>query len=277
MGTKEIDDFGKLLEIKRYSNNTVAVYVSFVKLFYFANNERDLSLLKNNEIVDVAFHIVDKKKYASSSHKQFISALKLYYKEMHNRLVNFDSIKPRNHPKSNPVVLSKQEIKKLLQVTYNLKHKAILTTIYNLGLRVGEVVNLKITDVDGDRNLVSVKKGKGYKDREIMLSPVLKQLLRNYFIKYRPKEYLFEGAKGGKYSTSSIRKIVANSTKKASIKKAVVPHSLRHSFATHLLENGTDIRVIQVLLGHNSIKTTQLYTRVSSTLIHQVKSPLDFL
>lgn len=277
MRTKNIEDFGKLLEIKRYSLNTITVYLSFLKLFYYANNKEDISLLKNNEIVSLAFHIVNKKQYAAASHKQFISALKLYYKEMHNRLVNFDSIKPRNRPKSNPIVLSKQEIKKILHVTHNLKHRAILTTIYSLGLRVGEAINLKIVDIDGDRNLVTIKKGKGYKDRAVMLSPVLKKLLRDYFIKFRPKEYLFEGANGGKYSTSSIRKILANSTKKAKIKKAVVPHSLRHSFATHLLENGTDIRVIQVLLGHNSIKTTQLYTKVSTTLIHQVKSPLDFL
>lgn len=277
MRTKNIEDFGKLLEIKRYSLNTITVYLSFIRLFYYANNKEDISLLKNNEIVSLAFHIVNKKQYAAASHKQFISALKLYYKEMHNRLVNFDSIKPRNRPKSNPIVLSKQEIKKILHVTHNLKHRAILTTIYSLGLRVGEAINLKIVDIDGDRNLVTIKKGKGYKDRAVMLSPVLKKLLRDYFIKFRPKEYLFEGANGGKYSTSSIRKILANSTKKAKIKKAVVPHSLRHSFATHLLENGTDIRVIQVLLGHNSIKTTQLYTKVSTTLIHQVKSPLDFL
>ncbi len=277
MRTKEINDFGKLLEIKRYSHNTITTYVSFVKLFYYANNKKDISLLKNSEIVNRAFHIVDKKKYAVASHKQFISALKLYYREMHNRQINFDSIKPRNRPKSNPVVLSKKEIKKLLQVTHNLKHRAILTTIYSLGLRVGEAVNLKIVDIDGDRNLVTIKKGKGYKDRSVMLSPVLKKILRQYFIEFRPNDYLFEGAGGGKYSTSSIRKILANSTRKANIQKAVVPHSLRHSFATHLLENGTDIRVIQVLLGHNSIKTTQLYTKVSNTLIHQVKSPLDFL
>lgn len=165
----------------------------------------------------------------------------------------------------------------MLKATQNIKHKAILTTIYSLGLRVGELINLKIIDIDGDRNLVTVRKGKGYKDRIIMLSPVLKKLLRMYFKKYRPTEYLFEGKIGGKYSTSSVRKILGKSTKIANINKEVVPHSLRHSFATHLLENGTDIRVIQILLGHNSIKTTQIYTKVSNTLIHQVKSPLDFL
>ncbi|MGB1040512.1 MAG: tyrosine-type recombinase/integrase [Flavobacteriales bacterium] len=277
MRTNDIDNFGKLLEIKRYSKSTILNYQSFLNLFLMTSKCSDLNSLKNKDILNIAFQLIDNKNYSAATHKQFISALKLYYKEMHARLINFDAIKPRNRPKSNPVVLSKKEIKRLLEVTYNLKHRAILTTIYSLGLRVGECINLKIIDIDGDRNVVTVRKGKGYKDRAIMLSPVLKALLREYFIKFRPKEYLFEGQHGGRYSTSSIRKILNKSILRANITKEVTPHSLRHSFATHLLESGTDIRVIQVLLGHNSIKTTQIYTKVSNALIHKVKSPLDFL
>jgi site-specific recombinase XerD len=277
MRTTDLKNFSKLLEIKRYSKNTITVYISFIQLFYLSNDDKDINLLKNNEILDLAFRIVDKKKYASASHKQFICALKLYYKEMHARLVNFDSIKPRNRPKSNPVVLSRNEIKRILNVTFNLKHKAILTAVYSLGLRAGELINLKVTHVDGDRNVVSILKAKGYKDRMVMLSPLLKDLLREYYLEYKPNEYLFEGQNGGKYTTSSMRKILSKSVRLADVKKNVVLHSLRHSFATHLLENGTDIRIIQILLGHSSIKTTQIYTKVSTTLLRQVKSPLDSL
>ena len=277
MGTKEIIDFCKLLKIKRYSKNTINAYRSFIKLFFQISPTKEVNSLKNNEIINILFLIVNKKQYGAQSHKQLLSAVKLFYKEMYNRHLVFDSIRPRNRPKSNPVVLSKKEIKQLLKVTYNQKHKAILTTVYSLGLRAGELINLKVQDIDGDRNVVLIKKGKGYKDRTIMLSPVLKNCLREYYKSYKPKVYLFEGQNGGKYTTSSMRKILANSVQRAKINKPVVLHSLRHSFATHLLESGTDIRVIQVLLGHNSIKTTQVYTKVSNALIHKVKSPLDSL
>ena len=158
-----------------------------------------------------------------------------------------------------------------------MKHKAILTIIYGLGLRISELINLKITDIDSDRMIVSIRQAKGKKDRNVMLPDNLLKLLRTYFLEYNPKIYLFEGQNLSRYSASSIRKILIKSIKKTGITKKVKVHTLRHSFATHLLENGTDVRIIQKLLGHNNLNTTMLYTQVANTTISKVKSPLDLL
>ncbi|MEQ9263569.1 MAG: tyrosine-type recombinase/integrase, partial [Owenweeksia sp.] len=164
-----------------------------------------------------------------------------------------------------------------LTSTSNLKHRAILTTIYSAGLRMGEMTGLKIGDIDSEGMRIWIRSGKGDKDRISVLSPQLLELLRNYFIKYRPKKFLFEGADGNPYSASSVRKILQRSVAKAGIAKSVRPHTLRHSFATHLLENGTNLRYIQTLLGHTSAKTTEIYTHVSTKKLEEVKSPLDFM
>ena len=176
-----------------------------------------------------------------------------------------------------PQVLSMQEIKLILSNTNNSKHEAMLTTIYSGGLRVGEMINLKIKDIDSDGMRIWIREGKGVKDRLTVLSPKLLDLLRVYFRKYRPEEYLFEGPEGGMYSASSVRKVLQKAVLRAGIRKKVVPHTLRHSFATHLLENGTNLRYIQSLLGHNNPKTTEIYTHVSSKSLNEVKSPLDLI
>ncbi len=148
---------------------------------------------------------------------------------------------------------------------------------YSGGLRVGEVLNLRITDLDSDRMLINIRQGKGKKDRVTLLSPRLLDLLRDYYREYKPREYLFEGEKGGQYSESSTHQIIKRSTRQAGIKKHVTMHTLRHSFATHLLENGTDLRYIQSLLGHGSPKTTQIYNHITTKGIDQIQNPLDRL
>ena len=165
----------------------------------------------------------------------------------------------------------------MLSSTTNLKHKAILVTIYSCGLRMSELLNLKISDIQSDRNLLLVRGGKGNKDRNTLLSATTLSLLRKYYKAYKPKEYLFEGPLGSMYSARSVQNVVKRSMRRAGIKRPASAHTLRHSFATHLLENGTDLRYIQTLLGHSSPKTTEIYAHVSTKRLQDVVSPIEKL
>ena len=177
-----------------------------------------------------------------------------------------------------PNVLSKEEIKNILEAHTNIKHKAMLSTIYSCGLRRSELLNLKFTDIDSKRNIVFIRKGKGKKDRITPLSPKLLEMLRNYYSVYKPQTWLFEGKNvGEQYSDTSLQAVLKQAVKKAKIKKQITLHWLRHSYATHLLESGTDLRYIQELLGHNSSRTTEIYTHVSTKSLQQIKSPFDDL
>jgi site-specific recombinase XerD len=188
----------------------------------------------------------------------------------------YDLPRPRK-PLRLPTILAEEEIRDLLQRTSNLKHKTILMTAYSAGLRVSELVKLKIIDIDSKRMLIHIREAKGGKDRMVPLSWVLLQKLREYFTFYKPKEYLFEGDEGGIYGTRTAQKVLHQAKKRAGIRKKGSVHSLRHSYATHLLEGGTDIRFIQELLGHNNIKTTLRYTQVSKRSLAAIQSPLDRL
>jgi integrase/recombinase XerD len=177
-----------------------------------------------------------------------------------------------------PNVLSKEEVKAILESTKNIKHRAMLSLIYSCGLRCGELIHLKPTDIDSKRNLVIIRNGKGRKDRIVPLSPKILDLLREYYKSNKPKIYLFEGQfEGIMYSDRSLQLVLKQSLQTANIKKPVTLHWLRHSYATHLLESGTDLRYIQELLGHNSSKTTEIYTHVSTKSLQQIKSPFDDL
>ena len=277
MAPNNIINFGKLLKIKRYSKNTITVYLSFLQLFESIFNIKDWECLSNKDLLNFSYQYISKKNLSYSSQKQLLSVLKLFYSEMFNRYVNLDSVRPKVKPNSNPVVLSKSEIKKLINSSHNLKHKAVMATIYSLGLRSGELINLKIVDLDGDRDIISVVNSKGDKDRIVMFSNKLKTLLRNYYKEYTPKKYLFEGINGGQYSRSSLQNILKKYGKIAGIKKSFTVHTLRHSFATHLLEEGVGISHIQKLLGHSNIKTTLIYTQIAKDSLMKIKSPLDSL
>ena len=186
-------------------------------------------------------------------------------------------MKDQEKKKKLPNILSKKEIQLLFNSTYNLKHLTILAVIYSCGLRVSELINIKINDIDNNRMVIHIRKGKGNKDRQVQLTNQVLELLRKYYKKFLPVKYLITGQNGGKYSTTSVQKIIKNSALKAGIYKKVTPHTLRHSFATHLLENGTDIRFIQTILGHSDIKTTQIYTHVSNAHLKNIQNPSDNL
>ncbi len=176
-----------------------------------------------------------------------------------------------------PEVLSEEEVANILKSISNLKHKVLIMTIYSGGLRISELKNLKVKDIDSNRMQIRVEQGKGKKDRYTLLSKKTLLHLRQYFKEFKPKEWLFEGENGGQYTSSSIYNIFGRALKKAGITKKVSIHSLRHSFATHLLENGTDLRYIQNLLGHSSSKTTEIYTHITTKGFDQIKNPMDRL
>ena len=206
-----------------------------------------------------------------------IAALILYHKLILNTILPIEYLYPKRKSQKIPVVLSVREVKIFFECTGNLKHKAILQTIYSAGLRLSEVVNLKIEEIDSDRMIITVRQGKEKIDREMMLSVKLLSLLRYYVKEYKPTAYLFEGQNGGAYSSRSVQQIMKRAVRNAGIRKPATVHTLRHSFATHLLEQGTDLRYIQEFLGHKSIQTTEIYTHVTDAGKANIKSPLDLM
>ncbi|WPP49647.1 site-specific tyrosine recombinase/integron integrase [Catalinimonas niigatensis] len=270
-----------LLEVKRklvlrgYSRSTIRGYSQMLQLFANHFPDRDLRTITEEEIKTFMLHQISTRKLSHSYQNQMINAIKFYFEHVLGRArTYYDLERPRKIFRL-PIVLSPEEIKRLLTQVHNLKHQAMLQTIYGCGLRVSELIHLRIKDIDSARMMVIIKHGKGAKDRVVPLSGKLLVLLRRYFLAYRPKEYLFEGQFGGMYSTRSVQQIFQRARKAAGIKKNATLHTLRHSYATHLLEAGTDLRYIQVLLGHNSSKTTEIYTHVSRTHIKKITSPLD--
>lgn len=262
------------LELKRYSNNTVRIYVPFFEMFINYYKDKELHTLNEDDIRAFLQHLIQKK-LSNSYINQVINAIKFYYEivlGMPNRFYEIE--RPRKEYKL-PKVISKEEILKIINNTNNIKHKCVIELLYGSGLRKSELLNLKVNDIDSKRMLVRVENAKGNKDRYTLLSKNALDDLRLYFKEYMPKDYLFEGQKGGKYSGESVLRIVKMSAEKARIRQSVSPHVLRHSFATHLLESGVDLRQIQVLLGHGSSKTTEIYTHVATNTFKTIKNPLD--
>ena len=206
-----------------------------------------------------------------------IASIDKFYSSVYNKKLNIKHLYPACKSFSLPIILTTDEVKKLIGEVYNIKHSCIVKLLYGSGLQLNELLYLKATDIDFKNLIIHIRKSKGNKDRVVMLSKALLEELRIYLKKHKPDDFLFEGQTGGIYSAKSVQMIVKNAASKAGIKKQVTPHTLRHSFATHLLESGTDIRFIQNLLGHKSIKTTEIYTHISKISKSKIKSPLDFL
>lgn len=262
------------LELKRYANNTVRTYVSCFEAFINYYRDRELSDLNENDIRAYLQKLIHEDS-SNSYINQAINSIKFYYEvvmEMPNRFYSIE--RPRTEEKL-PQVLAKEEIFSIIENTNNIKHRCIVSLLYSGGLRRNEVLNLRPGDIDGKRMVIMVRSGKGNKDRYTILSEKLLKELREYYLQWRPKQYLFEGQTGSRYSAESVAKIVKEASKRAGIQKRVTPHMLRHSFATHLLEGGTDLRYIQVLLGHKSSKTTEIYTHVATNIFFKIKNPLD--
>lgn len=274
MNRKIIDNYCKLLLLKRYSSHTIRTYKSmfFAFLKYFNKNPK---LISEEEIKNYLEYLILNKNISISHQNQVINAIKFYYEQvLHLPRKTYYIHRPVKERKL-PAVLSEEEVAQILKQIINIKHKSIIYLIYSGGLRLSEVVNLKITDIDSKRNVIIIKEGKGKKDRLTLLSLKILELLREYYKQHRPKYWLFEGQDGGKYSTTSVQKIFKNALASSKVKKRATIHTLRHSFATHLLERGTDLRYIQELLGHKNSKTTEVYTHITTKGFNKIKSPLD--
>jgi len=270
-----IKEYTKYLVGKRYSASTINVYSKFLKDFILYTQPKATKELNNRDVELFLEDVFIPKKYSISTQRQFISALKVFI-AFYSKC-SIDSFKLERPRKSRtlPVVLSQEEIIRLLKVTKNLKHRASLALIYSSGFRVGELIDLELKHIDLDRNQILIKNAKGRKDRYVPLARSFKPLLVNYTSTYKPLRYFIEGNPNYKYSAASIRAFLKASCGLAGIQKKVTCHSLRHSFATHLLENGIDLRLIQELLGHSRPETTMIYTHVTQKSLLQVISPLD--
>jgi integrase/recombinase XerD len=269
-------EYIQLLETRRYSFNTARSYCALFANFVYHYRERHLHDINEQDIKAYVYGIVKSGKSVSYQN-QIINAIKFYYEQVLDMPQRFYEIDRPNKERKLPLVLSEEEVVRLLDAVNNLKHKAILVTLYSCGLRISELLALKLTDIQSDRKLVLVREGKGKKDRTTVLAAMTLELLRKYYRAYRPAVYLFEGGPGIPYSAKSVSNILKRALDRAGINKQATPHTLRHSFATHLLENGTDLRYIQVLLGHNSPKTTEIYAHVSTRYLREVQSPIEKL
>jgi site-specific recombinase XerD len=268
------------MQLLNYSPNTMRSY--HAQLLRFLNAYRAVGINAVDQFTPDQvnrYHLVLQQRGLSYTYiNQSINAIKFYYSKVLNRLeMDLTEVDRPAKEQKLPKVLSKQEVAAILKGPTNLKHRCLLLLLYSGGLRISEVINLKLCDVQSQRNLLFIRGAKGHKDRTTLLSGKLLEELRHYYRKYKPKLWLFEGQDGGPYSVESIRNVFRAALKKAGINREATPHTLRHSFATHLLEQGTDLRYIQELLGHSSSKTTEIYTHVTQHGLEKIISPLDGL
>ncbi len=274
----KLHEFINWLKSRRYSENTISTYTDCIKTFLKFFAEKNLGEINHQDVITFNNQYILAKQLSASYQNQLVNALKLFFNVVQNKSINVELIHRPKREKLLPNVLSKEDVKLILSASNNIKHRAMLSLIYSCGLRCGELLNLKPGHIDSKRGLVIIKQAKGKKDRIVPLSNKILELLREYYKAAKPQNWLFEGQlKGKAYDERSLQSVLKQSVSKAGIKKPVTLHWLRHSYATHLLENGTDLRYIQELLGHSSSRTTEIYTHVSNKAIQKIASPFDTL
>lgn len=273
----KIETLKKWMLSKRYSESTIVTYTDALRTFLKFYHDKPIAEISNDDVIEFNNQYILENNFSASYQNQVVNAIKLFFKTVENRAIDVDLIHRPKQQKLLPKVLSEEDIAKIINALDNLKHKCMLSLIYSAGLRRSELINMRINDIDSKRMVIYINQAKGKKDRIAPLSETILQLLRQYFIAYKPKDYLFEGQEGDQYSERSLALVLKRACNLAGIKINVNLHMLRHSYATHLLENGTDLRYIQELLGHNSSKTTEIYTHVSKRAISKIMSPLDKL
>ncbi|RYJ51096.1 integrase [Flavobacterium petrolei] len=274
----QIEKFKQWMRSKRYSESTINTYSEVLKSFLVFYREKPVASINNEDVIIYNNEYILKNKLSASYQNQTVNAIKLFFMTVRETKIEVDKIHRPKRAKLLPNVLSKEEIKLILDAHSNIKHKMMLSLIYSCGLRCGELLALQPVHIDSQRNIVLLKNAKGQKDRIVPLSPKILDMLREYYSLYKPKKYLFEGQVAGvPYDSRSLQQVLKQALHKVHLTKPATLHWLRHSYATHLLESGTDLRYIQELLGHNSSKTTEIYTHVSTKSIQQIKSPFDDL
>jgi integrase/recombinase XerD len=275
---KKIAQFKDWLSSRRYSPNTIKTYTEALRTFLKFYHNKPIAEINNQDLIRFNNEYILHNGFSSSFQNQVVNAIKLFFGKIENTQLEVDLIHRPKREKKLPNVLSKEEVKLLLQSLSNVKHKAMLSLIYSCGLRRSELLNLKLTDIDSKRNVIIIRQSKGRRDRIAPLSLKILELLREYFVAYKPKVWLFEGQdKSSKYDERSLASVLKQAVLKSKINKPITLHWLRHSYATHLLENGTDLRYIQEILGHSRSTTTEIYTHVSNKSIQKIVSPFDNL
>lgn len=274
----QLKKFEDWLKAHRHAESTVKTYGNTMRVFFTFYNEKPLDEINNDDIIRFNNEYILRKKLSSSYQNQFINALKKFFKTIEKRQIDIDLVQRPRKENLLPNVMSKQEVKATLDAHSNIKHRMMLILIYACGLRRSELLNLQPTAINSQRNQLKIIQSKGKKDRYVPISDEVVKLLRQYYKLFKPTKWLFEGQNPGeKYSPTSLQKVLKTALKKANVKKPATLHWLRHSYATHLLENGTDLRYIQELLGHSSSRTTEIYTHVSQKSLQNIRSPFDDL
>lgn len=263
--SSKIEKYIEWMRSKRYSESTIKTYSEALKVFFRFYKDKCLQDITNDDLIVFNNQYILEHKLSASYQNQLVNAIKLFFSKIENTKLDPDLIHRPKRAKLLPNVLSKEEVKAILDAHANIKHRTMLSLIYSCGLRRSELLHLKAGDIDSKRNVVIIRQSKGRKDRIAPLSPKILELLRQYYTLHKPQTWLFEGQKkGDPYSEKSLESILKQALVKAHIRRPVTLHWLRHSYATHLLEAGTDLRYIQELLGHNSSRTTEIYTHVST-------------
>ena len=273
----EIKQYKQYLTQRRYSESTIKSYTDGLKIF-LRFTAKPIPEISNKDLEVFNHEYVIKNQYSLSFQNQIINAVKLFFSCIYNTKFEVDAVeRPRREHKL-PNVLSKEEVKRIITSPTNIKHRAMLSLIYACGLRRSELIHLKLSDVDSKRGLLMIRQAKGKKDRIVPISEKIITLLRDYFIAHRPKIWLFEGQNTEtQYNEQSLQSVFKQAIKKTKSNNKATLHWLRHSYATHLLEAGTDLRYIQELLGHRSSKTTEIYTHVTDNSLKKIRSPFDDL
>ena len=275
-GLKKIAQFKEWMSSRRYSENTIKTYTDALRVFLRYFSTKKVEEISNNDLISFNNEYILKNNYSPSFQNQVVNAIKLFYKKIEHHELNLDLIHRPKRERKLPNVLSKEEVEKIFTASKNLKHKTMLVMIYSCGLRRSELLQLKLNDIDSNRKVLLIRNAKGKKDRITPLSGLVINLLREYYKKYTPKIYLFEGQQPfTPYSERSLEEVLKKGVRLAGIKKPVTLHWLRHSYATHLLERGTDLRYIQELLGHKSSRTTEIYTHISTKQLENIISPIE--
>lgn len=271
---KYLDKIKKELQLRNYSPKTIKAYL-MCNEFYFKYKKSNIEKIDEENIKDFLLILKEKGK-SPQTINLYLNSIKFFYNKVLKVYKKID-LKFAKRNKSLPIILSREEIKKIIENTSNNKHRLMITLAYSSGLRVSEIINLKVKDLDLGELIIRLKEAKGMKDRITILPEKIKNEVNNLIVGKSNDDYVFESERGGKLTTATAQKVFIKSLQKSNINKPATFHSLRHSFATHLLENGTDIRYVQELLGHSNIRTTQIYTHVINPTIKKIKSPFDNL
>ncbi|HCA78860.1 MAG TPA: integrase [Bacteroidetes bacterium] len=276
--SSDLETMRKELRLRSYSPRTMESYLGSVRALFDFFPSQSPRALTETEVRNYLLHLLEKRKLANGTVNQVFNALRFLFVEVYKKPFVIGSLPRPKKEKQLPTILSEEEVARILSSIDNLKHKTMMMLVYSAGLRVSEVVSLRPEDLDPDRRVINVRGAKGKKDRITLYSDIALRYVKAYRDRYAPAEWLFEGIERRKaYSIRSAQAVFDKAVERAGITKDVSIHDLRHAFATHLLEHGTDLRYVQSLLGHESLKTTQIYTHVSSKALGKITSPLDFI